>query len=65
MQSSEFRQASEAEIGGVPDQRMLALMNSYIVRTTELLSSFAIRCEDRLQEVHFRCDANGFETFSV
>ena len=40
---------------GIPAQRTLALVNTYIVHTTRLLNDFAIAAEDRLQLIKSRC----------
>lgn len=54
MASSSALQSDDASIPGIPDQRTLALVNTYVVHTTELLNSFAISCEERLQDVRLR-----------
>ena len=52
MQHAPSTQVDDSSLPGVPDQRMLALINTYVVHTTELLNSMAATCEQRLQSVH-------------
>ena len=52
MQHATSTQVDASSLPGVPDQRMLALINTYVVHTTELLNSVAATCEQRLQSVH-------------
>ena len=48
MSNAEPSSASSRQTG-VPVQKTLALVNTYVVHTTRLLNGFAIAAEDRLQ----------------
>lgn len=54
MEASGSQPLDDASLPGIPDQRMLALVNTYIVHTSALLNSFATSCEERLQGVTLR-----------
>lgn len=41
-----------------PDQRVIALVNSYIVHTTGLLNNYAAWSEVELVNIHERCSSN-------
>ena len=58
MQHAPSTQVEDSSLPGVPDQRMLALINTYVVHTTELLNSVAATCEQRLLSVHSKYAQN-------
>ena len=51
--SSQSRNSQDSE-SPIPAQRTLALVNTYVVHTTQLLNDFAIAAETRLQDIRLR-----------
>ena len=50
------------ELQAVPDQRNLALMNTYIASTTKTLNQLAAVCERNVHEVDRRCSLESYST---
>lgn len=51
---SDQQSIDESNLPGIPTQKTLALVNTYLVHTTRLLNEFAASVEHRLQETRSR-----------
>lgn len=51
LQSADSAPLDDSKLPGIPDQKMLALVNTYIVHTTSLLNDFSLNTESRLLDM--------------